>query len=204
MSDERTPILASDAERERNVELLREAVAEGRLTLEEFTERVGVAQTARTDVELADLVRDLPAAPAVPTAPAVSLPAAPIADEHKALFSHVTRSGPLALPARSSWRSIFGTIDLDLRQARLADNDTLVEVYNFFGTVTLVVPEGVEVVVRGGGLFASQHIDPPVHPPVAGAPRLTIDTRGPGGTLHVRTQLTLKQTLKETLRRALG
>jgi hypothetical protein len=198
VSDKRepTPILASDAERERNVALLREAVGEGRLTLEEFTERVGLAQTARTDQELARLVRDLPA-------PGSSLPPGPVAEEHRALFSHVARSGPLALPARSSWRSIFGTIDLDLREARLAGTETLVEIYNLFGTVTLLVPEGVEVVVRGGGLFASQHIEPPVRPPIAGAPRLTIDTRGPGGTLHVRTQLTLKQTLKATLRRAL-
>lgn len=206
MSDERTPILASDAERERNIGVLREAVGEGRLTLEEFTERVATAQAARTDVELAQLVRDLPPAPgdSLPAAPDGSLPAVPIPEHHQALLSHVTRSGPLALPARSSWRSIFGTIDLDLREARLAGQETVLELYNFFGTVTLLVPQGVEVVVRGGGLFASQHIEPPVRPPIAGAPRLTIDTRGPGGTLHVRTQLTLKQTLKETLRRALG
>jgi Domain of unknown function (DUF1707) len=35
-----TPILASDAERERSIMLLRDAVGEGRLTLEEFSERV--------------------------------------------------------------------------------------------------------------------------------------------------------------------
>jgi Domain of unknown function (DUF1707)/Cell wall-active antibiotics response 4TMS YvqF len=194
VSDKRepTPILASDAERERNVSLLREAVGEGRLTLEEFTERVGLAQTARTDRELAHLVRDLPA-------PGSSRPPGPVAEEHRALFSHVARSGPWLLPARSSWRSIFGTIELDLRQARLTDQDTLVEIYNFFGTVTLLVPQGVEVVVRGGGLLASQHIDSPSQRPIAGAPRLTIDTRGPGGTLHVRTQLTLKQTLRQVL-----
>lgn len=33
------PMLASDADRDRSVELLRAAVGEGRLTLEEFTER---------------------------------------------------------------------------------------------------------------------------------------------------------------------
>ena len=55
------PILASDAERERSVALLRDAVGEGRLTLEEFSERIGLAHAARTDKELANLVRDLPA-----------------------------------------------------------------------------------------------------------------------------------------------
>ena len=55
-----TPILASDAERERSVALLRDAVGEGRLTLTEFSDRVGLAQAARTDHELARLTRDLP------------------------------------------------------------------------------------------------------------------------------------------------
>lgn len=199
MSDAREsrpmPILASDAEREQSIALLRDAVGEGRLTLEEFSERVGLAQTARTDQELALLARDLPGAPAA------ILPAAP-SEQHRAIFSHLVRNGPWSLPSRSSWRSIFGTVDLDLRQARLEGPDTTLEVYNLFGTVTVIVPESVDVVVRGGGLFASQKIASPEQPPIADAPRLTIETRGPGGTLHVRTGPT--PTLTQSLRRALN
>jgi hypothetical protein len=188
----RTPILASDAERERSVALLRDAVGEGRLTLEEFTERVGLAQAARTDQELARLTRDLPehASAAVP---------AIAEEEHRVIFSHLVRGGRWPLPARSSWRSIFGTIDLDLRRARLAGPETTIQVYNMFGTVRVIVPEGVEVAVRGSGLFASQKVDSPAQPPIAGAPRLTIETRGPGGTLYVQTRPTLKQSLKRAL-----
>jgi hypothetical protein len=189
------PILASDAERERSIALLREAVGEGRLTLEEFSERVGLAHAARTDRELATLTRDLP------DNLASSAPAAAVSERHRAFCSHLTRSGPWSLPRRSSWRSIFGTIDLDLRQARLAGPDTVLEVYNLFGTVTVIVPEGVEVVVRGGGLFASQKIEPPERPPIAGGPSLTIDGRGPGGTLYVRTRPTAP-TVKESIQRA--
>ena len=176
------PILASDAEREQSVVLLREAVGEGRLTLEEFSERLDLVQAARTDADLADLARDLPARSSQPATPAVG------AEQHRAFCSHLVRGGPWSLPHHSSWRSIFGTIDLDLRQARLDGPETLLEIYNLFGTVTLLVPEGVEVVVRGGGLFASQKIEAPQRPVVAGAPRITIDARGPGGTLHVRTR----------------
>jgi hypothetical protein len=194
MSDDRvswpTPILASDAERERRIALLRDAVGEGRLALEEFSERVGLAQAARTDQELARLARDLPGDPAAAGPPASA------SEQHRAFCSHLVRSGPWSLAPHSSWRSIFGTIDLDLRQARLAGPETALEVYNLFGTVTVIVPEGVEVVVRGGGLFASQKIESPQRPPIAGGPKLTIDTRGPGGTLHVRTRPTLKQSLK--------
>jgi Domain of unknown function (DUF1707)/Cell wall-active antibiotics response 4TMS YvqF len=177
-----TPILASDAERERSIALLRDAVGEGRLTLEEFSERVGLAYAARTDRELAGLARDLPGDQAAAGPPA----AAP--EEHRAFCSHLVRSGPWSLPRRSSWRSICGTIDLDLRQARLAGPETVLDVYNLFGTVTVIVPDGVEVVVRGGGLFASQKIESPQRLPVTGGPILTIDSRGPCGTLHVRTR----------------
>ena len=57
------------------------------------------------------------------------------------------------------------------------------------------------MVVRGGGLFASQKIASPERPPVAGGPSLTIDSRGPGGTLHVRTRPT-PPTVKESIKRA--
>lgn len=209
MSDEPesrpTPILASDAERERSIALLRDAVSEGRLTLEEFSERVGLAHAARTDQELANLARDLPGDP-----PA-SVPVPDVSEEHRAFCSHLTRSGPWSLPHRSSWRSIFGTIDLDLRQARLAGRETVLEVYNLFGTVTVIVPDGVEFVVRGGGLFASQKIESPQRPPITGGPRVTIAASGPGGTLYVRTgtpspTLTeaVKRTLKQSIQRTLN
>ena len=92
-------------------------------------------------------------------------------------------------------------LDLDLRQARLADPETVLELYNLFGTVTVIVPDGVDVVVSGGGLFASQKIESPERPPIVGGPSLTIDTRGPGGTLHVRTRPT-PPTVKQSIRRA--
>jgi hypothetical protein len=177
------PMLASDAERDRSVELLRTAVGEGRLTLEEFTERVERAQSARTDVELAALSRDLPAAR---SGAAAGVEVQPAGERHRALCSRISRSGPWSLPARSAYSSIFGTIDLDLRQARLSADDTELEVFNLFGTVTVIVPEGVEVSVDGGGMFASQVIESPQTAPVRDAPTLRIHVSGPGGTLHVR------------------
>jgi hypothetical protein len=53
---------ASDADRERLVELLKTAFAEGRLSQEEYTLRMGHAYTARTYGELGALVSDLPGA----------------------------------------------------------------------------------------------------------------------------------------------
>jgi hypothetical protein len=53
----------SDADRERAIDVLRAAFAEGRLTREEHAERVGRAYGSRTYAELAALSGDLPAGP---------------------------------------------------------------------------------------------------------------------------------------------
>jgi hypothetical protein len=57
-------LLASDAERERVAEALREHAAAGRLDAEELEQRLGVAFAARTRGDLAPLTADLPAPPA--------------------------------------------------------------------------------------------------------------------------------------------
>ena len=145
-------IRVSDEERERSVVLLRDAVVSGRLTLEEFSERVGRAQLARTDRDPAELTVDLPA-----HAPAHAL--VPHA-KHRAICSKLVRRGSWEIPERSSWRSLFGTIVLDLREARLAGPAVELDIRNTFGTVTVLVPAGIQLDVEGTAPFASQVIEP--------------------------------------------
>ena len=57
------PIRASDQERESVVDVLREAYTDGRLTLDEFTERTSAAYAAKTWSDLRELTADLPAEP---------------------------------------------------------------------------------------------------------------------------------------------
>ena len=61
----RASLRASDADREQFVEQLRQHHAEGRLTLEELTERTGRAYAARTLGDLDALATDLPPAHAI-------------------------------------------------------------------------------------------------------------------------------------------
>ena len=56
-------VRASHADRDQVVEIIRDATAEGRLTLEELEQRVESALGARTLRELATLTRDLPEQP---------------------------------------------------------------------------------------------------------------------------------------------
>ena len=54
-------IRASDADRAEIADLLREAAAEGRLTIDEISERIGEAMTSKTYADLHRCLRELPA-----------------------------------------------------------------------------------------------------------------------------------------------
>jgi hypothetical protein len=181
--------MASDSEREQAVIRLREAVVEGRLTLEEFSDRVGSAQLARTTRDLALLTDDIPD-------PEPARRARPMPTVHRALFSHLVRRGPLELAPRSSFRSVFGTIDLDLRGATIPSPELELVIYNLFGTVTVLVPEGADVRVEGGGLFASQKLDIASAGLAPGAPRIRIRSSGLGGELRVRNRETSRLSVR--------
>ena len=56
----------SDAERQRVVAQLQEHCAQGRLTVDEFSERTGEALAARTQADLDHVLRELPALPPPP------------------------------------------------------------------------------------------------------------------------------------------
>ncbi|GAA4006625.1 hypothetical protein GCM10022232_53130 [Streptomyces plumbiresistens] len=67
-------MLASHADRERAVDVLRAGYGEGRLEKVEFDKRVGRAYAARTVGELALLVADLPQGPVPHPAPVTAVP----------------------------------------------------------------------------------------------------------------------------------
>jgi Domain of unknown function (DUF1707) len=70
---------ASDAERERAIDVLRAGFAEGRLSQGEHAERVGRVQVSRTYGDLAELTGDLPVGPlgGLPPPPAPAYPPVP-------------------------------------------------------------------------------------------------------------------------------
>src|SRR3954447_23960569 len=174
---ERQPdVLVSDAEREHAVIALRDATVEGRLTLDEFSDRVGRAELARTSTDLEAVLQGLPAAGSAADAPA----------RHGAVSSRRRRAGRWELAPQSSVRCIGATVDLDLGHATLGARDTTLNVRNWFGTITIIVPRGVDVSVDGSGPLGTREIHLPDAGPVPDAPRLRIHTKGVGGTLRIR------------------
>lgn len=140
---------ASDSDRERVVSLLGEALADGRLSHDEYAERMPVALSARTLGELADLTTDL----ASPEQQPVQL-----GDGHPvtALFSTAGRRGRWVVPGTMTCVAAFGEVVLDLQQAILQERHVVLTVYAVFGRVRLIVPSGVEVVMNGTSILGSQ------------------------------------------------
>ena len=86
---------ASDAERDATVERLRDAAGEGRLTLEELTDRIDAATAAVMRSDLEGRTADLPATPLAARAQPLEV--------HT--LSDVKRSGAWVVPADSRFRS---------------------------------------------------------------------------------------------------
>jgi hypothetical protein len=133
----------SDAEREQVVLSLREHLLAGRLTLDEFSQRVDIAYGARTGAELVKARERLPE-------PVLRRKATRITT---AFFGDVERRGRLRLRRRSLAVCVFADLDLDLREAEIDEPETTVTVLVGFGNVDLYVPEGVNVDVAGITVF---------------------------------------------------
>ena len=141
----------SDSDRERAVTSLREHLVQGRLSLEEFTQRMAAAYNATTSTDLAGLQRDLPAA-----APALPEPRRSALHHLIAIFGSAKRTGSLRVQPRLVCVALFGNVTLDLRDALIEGDVVTVRAITAFGAVEVIVPEGVEVDLTGLALFGSK------------------------------------------------
>src|ERR1700759_179274 len=140
---------ASDAERNRVIDLLAGAAAEGRLTLEEYSERSETALAARTQGELALLTDDIPAVPAqgeVGTAP----------ESITAILGNESRKGPWVVPARLAVRSVLGDCHLEMQDAVIRQRVTVIDASAKLGSITIFVPDGVEGRLTGRAVLGAK------------------------------------------------
>ena len=141
---------ASDADRDRVIELLRAAVADGRLDSAEFDERLDVVLAARTIDALAPVTADLIAVPGSDGALALPLarsPAEPAAELLTIKEKHglVRRDGRWTLPHRLALRTAWCDVLLDLTSAVRSGPELIVEVRVRGGNVELVLAPGMVV-----------------------------------------------------------
>jgi hypothetical protein len=141
---------ASDAEREQVVTRLRDASAEGRLTLEELADRTALAYTARAHAELVPLTEDLPAQ----QLPSRRKPVRWMG----ALIGEVTRRGRWRMGDKTRVVMGIGDCHLDLRKAELSGDEVTVTIVQLIGDTTIVVPRHVDVELSGFFLIGDKSV----------------------------------------------
>ena len=141
-------VRASDADRDQAVDALATASAEGRLTLEEYSQRSEAALAARTLGDLASLTADLPAAPPRDT---VAIP-----EEITAVLGNESRKGPWVVPPHLAVRSVLGDCHLEMQQAVIRQHVTTIDATVRFGTVTIFVPDGIDVRMTGKAVLGAK------------------------------------------------
>jgi hypothetical protein len=181
MSTRQAPrdLRASDADRDRVLALLAEAVSDGRLTPDEHAERVQRACTARTLGELADLTTDLVVASAQP----VRLDGGRVIS---GIFGPAKRDGRWVVPETLTVTAMFGEVEVDVTQAILQARHVQLHATVIGARLRLIVPDGVSVVVTAPLMFGRKRGGTPLP---AGAETPVIEVKGLvlGGEIIVRT-----------------
>ncbi|MCM4083500.1 DUF1707 SHOCT-like domain-containing protein [Paractinoplanes hotanensis] len=157
----------SEPEREQAAELLQRACGDGRLTLEQFSVRVGAVWAAQTADELAEASAGLSQTPIVGSARTV--------DKVVTIFSENKRRGRWRLrEPRLKLFTLFGSAELDLREV-LTDQD-VIEIAGSctFGELKIIVPEGVEVDVTGTVVFSARNLHLAAVPRLPGTPEIRV------------------------------
>jgi hypothetical protein len=159
---------ASDADRERVANVLREAAGDGRLTMDELDERLDAVFAAKTYAELEPITHDLPAhgdaqAP-VPATRAMTDPARFGGEGSSsgafAILGGFSRKGEWTVPKNFTAFVLLGGGEIDMRDARFAEREVTIHVVAILGGVEIIVPEDATVRVTGAGILgAFEHSD---------------------------------------------
>ncbi|MFH8485486.1 DUF1707 SHOCT-like domain-containing protein [Streptomyces longisporoflavus] len=178
---------AADADRERVAERLRDAVAEGRLDMEEFGERLEATYKARTYGELEPITRDLPAVDAK-----VSMVKGPVSDDPAAIdwsermvsgeptskigfafWGGFGRKGSWVVGRQFDGIAIWGGGEIDLREARFTERDVEIRCWTLMGGMQVIVPPEMTVLVKGFG-FMGGFDDKATGEGTPGSPRVVV------------------------------
>lgn len=160
-------VRASDADRDRVADILREALAQGRLDAEEHAERIDGVYTAKTVGELERFVRDLPEGrrPAPPRAPHRPMAPPPhsapgrMVENLVAIFSSAVRRGRWRVGYRTTAFALFGSVEIDLTEALFERPEVTISATSIFGSVEIRVPENISLRGTGTGILGSYEVE---------------------------------------------
>ena len=149
---------ASDADRERAAAVLSTALAEGRLSVAEHSERLDAVYQAKTQAEITPLVDDLPAR-ATDQSVATGTDLAPTSKRRQmivAIFGGATRKGQWHVEPKITSVTVFGGATFDFRDVQLPQREITLNCTTVFGGVEVIVPPEMRVIDSGIALFGGR------------------------------------------------
>ena len=176
---EQPPGPVAEEDREAAVEALNSAAGDGRLPLQEFSERVGTALSAETRDQLEAATAGLEAAPPVGSTRTVS--------SIVTVLGNRRQVGRWRLPSALRARALFGDIYLDLRGVVVRDDVVDISAVTLLGNLTVDVPEGVEVELTGFDVLGDRELRLTPVPRRSGTPLIRIRAHSVLGDVFVRT-----------------
>lgn len=145
---------ASDSDRDRTAEVLRDAAAAGRLDFGELETRLEQTYNAKTYADLVPLTADLPEAAGAGragTSGAAGEVGVPRQGPHEvnALLSEQKVAGRWLAPRHMTARSILGSVTIDFTDAAVP-HEVVLDVQVGLGQLTLIVPDDIAVDMDAG------------------------------------------------------
>ncbi|MCU1491108.1 MAG: hypothetical protein JWM85_2513 [Acidimicrobiaceae bacterium] len=148
----------SDDLRQRGIDFVQRLLATGEVDLERFHSALDELFQARTEADVASVVRSLPA-PVVLTAPSRRR-LQPY--EIETSMNGVRLEGRWQVGSVTSIESDMGSVTVDMTEAEFDDLDVDLVVKTRMGAVTIIVPRGFDVRLVGRNGAVNVALDPPV------------------------------------------
>ena len=156
---------ASDADRDAAATVINNALAEGRLTAEEHSDRLDAIYAAKTHADLVPLLDDLPqprgAMQVRRTQPgrAVDLPVnSRRGGRIIAIFSGASRKGAWHPDPVINVLTVFGGAEIDFRDAIMPGKEVVLRATTVLGGVEVTVPPEMRVVDNGIAILGGRDI----------------------------------------------
>ena len=153
--NENSRLRASDADRDTAAAVINNALAEGRLTAEEHSDRLDAIYSAKTQAELEPL---LARAMAPAAATSGQLARSRRGSRIVAIFSGSTRKGVWHPDPVIDVVTIFGGAELDFREAVRPGREIVVRATTVLGGVEITVPPEMQVVDNGIAILGGHEI----------------------------------------------
>jgi hypothetical protein len=154
---------ASDADRDTAAAIINNALAEGRLTAEEHSERLDSIYAAKTHAELVPVLDDLPAPRGVRQDLARPQPAdATLMPRRRrrlvAILSGFSRQGAWHPDPVMSIVAVLGGAELDFRDAVLPAREIVLRVTTVLGGLGIIVPPEMRVVDNAAAILGGSGV----------------------------------------------